>query len=93
MAGKLTEFELDSSRRQSSGELVRIRSLRIHVLRLRSTFRSSSLISGWRRSHADQRGAGMMLLPSVLLSASHRIRTYSRNNHTELVKSFVISFK
>ena len=44
-----------ADRRQSSGELVRMRSLRIHVLRLRSTLRSSSLTSGCSRSQAEVR--------------------------------------
>jgi hypothetical protein len=66
-----------SDLRHNSGELVLMRSLRIHVLRLRSTLRSSSLIKGWRRSQADQRGAGMTFLSS-LLSASQRIRTFGK---------------
>jgi ABC-type dipeptide/oligopeptide/nickel transport system ATPase component len=69
-----------SDLRHNSGELVLIRSLRIHVLRLRSTLRSSSLINGWRRSQADQRGAGMTFLSS-LLSANQRIRTFSSESY------------
>ena len=69
-----------SDLRHNSGELVLIRSLRIHVLRLRSTLRSSSLINGWRRSQADQRGAGMTFLSS-LLSANQRIRTLSSKSY------------
>jgi hypothetical protein len=69
-----------SDLRHNSGELVLMRSLRIHVLRLRSTLRSSSLIKGWRRSQADQRGAGMTFLSS-LLSASQRIRTFASKSY------------
>ena len=58
-----------------------MRSLRIHVRRLRSTLRSSSLMSGCSRSQADQRGAAVEGIAADA-GFNHRIRTYTKQYQT-----------